>query len=63
MARLEAAFDQLPEHYREVVTLARVARLTCAQIAATTGRSEDSVRNILARALNKLATQLEDGDD
>jgi RNA polymerase sigma-70 factor (ECF subfamily) len=62
IARLEAAFDELPEHYREVVTLARVARLSNAQIAASTGRTEDAVRNILTRALNKLATLLEDDD-
>lgn len=60
IARLEAAFDDLPEHYREVVTLARVAGLTYAQIAASTGRTEDAVRNILARALNRLAARLED---
>jgi RNA polymerase sigma-70 factor (ECF subfamily) len=60
IAQLEAAFDQLPEHYREVVTLARIAGLTYAQIAAATGRTEDAVRNILARALNKLAALLED---
>ncbi len=58
LARLELAFDALPEHYREVVTLAKVAGLTYDQIASATGRTSDSVRNILARALNKLALLL-----
>jgi RNA polymerase sigma factor (sigma-70 family) len=58
VARLEAAFDALPEHYLEVVTLARIAGLTHAQIATATGRTPDAVRNILARALNKLAVLL-----
>jgi RNA polymerase sigma-70 factor (ECF subfamily) len=61
IARLEQAFDDLPEHYREVVTLARVAGLTYEQIAEATGRTADSVRNVLARALNRLAELLDDG--
>ena len=59
VARLESAFDALPEHYREVVTLARIAGLTYEQVATATGRTPDSVRNILARALNQLASELE----
>src|SRR5690606_38362134 len=61
--RLELAFDALPGHYREVVTLARVAGLSYEQIATATGRSVDSVRNILARALNKLASLLEEEEE
>ena len=59
VAKLERAFDRLPEHYREVVTLARIAGLSYAEIATTTGRTVDSVRNVLARALNQLGTLLE----
>lgn len=58
VARLEAAFDALPDHYREIVTLARIGGLTHEQIAAATGRTVDAVRNLLARALNQLAVQL-----
>ena len=32
------------------------------QVATATGRTPDSVRNILARALNQLATELERGE-
>jgi hypothetical protein len=52
---LEAAFDELPEHYREVITLSRIAGLSRAEIAAHMGRSEASVRNLLSRALVVLA--------
>ncbi len=56
--QLEAAFDALPDHYREVVTLSRVAQLSRAQIAERLGRSEGSVRNLITRALVELANQL-----
>jgi RNA polymerase sigma-70 factor (ECF subfamily) len=59
--RLEAAFDDLPEDYREVVTLAKVAGLSRAEIAAQMGRSEGSVRMLLVRALAELAARLEPG--
>ncbi|MBX3464796.1 MAG: sigma-70 family RNA polymerase sigma factor [Planctomycetes bacterium] len=57
--RLEAAFDRLPDHYREVVTLSRIAQLPRAEVAARMGRSEDSVRNLLHRALVELALLLQ----
>lgn len=56
--RLEAAFDGLPEHYREVVALSRFAKLSRQEIAARLGRSEDSVRNLLHRGLAELARLL-----
>ena len=56
---LEAAFDQLPPQYREVLTLSRIARMSRAAIAAQLGRTEDSVRNLVTRALAALAVQLE----
>ncbi|MFY9341571.1 MAG: sigma-70 family RNA polymerase sigma factor [Planctomycetota bacterium] len=56
--RLEAAFDALPEHYREVVTLSRIARLPRDEVARRMDRSEDSVRNLLHRALVELARRL-----
>src|SRR5262245_27647246 len=34
LARIEAAFDQLPDNYREVITLSRVVGLSRAEIAA-----------------------------
>lgn len=57
--RLEAAFDQLPEDYREVITLARILGLSRAEIAQQMGRTEASVRMLLVRALSQLAAILE----
>lgn len=55
---LEAAFDDLSEDQREVIALSRLARLSHAQIAEQMGRSVDSVRNLLFRALPALAEAL-----
>ena len=57
--RIEAAFDELPEDYREVVTLARIARLSHKEIAERMGRTEGSVRMLLYRALERLSELLE----
>lgn len=58
---LEAAFDALPDDYREVISLSRFARLSRAEIARTMGRSEDSVRSLLPRALAALAAAIDRG--
>lgn len=58
MERVEGAFDELPEHYREVVLLRRIAGLEYAAIAEQVGKSEVAVRTILSRALAKLADRL-----
>lgn len=55
MARLEAAFDRLPEDYREVITLARILGLSHAEIAEQMGRTEGATRMLLARALTELS--------
>jgi len=59
LRELETAFDALPDHYREVLTLSRIARMSRAAIAAQLGRSEDSVRNLMTRALAELALRIE----
>ena len=59
--RIEGAFDQLPEHYREVITLSRIAGLSHAEIAERTGRTEGSTRMLLFRALEQLS-ELLDGE-
>jgi RNA polymerase sigma-70 factor (ECF subfamily) len=56
--RIDAAFDQLPEDYREVITLARIVGVSHAEIARQMDRSEDSVRNLLSRALARLGSLL-----
>lgn len=55
---LAAAFTELSEEHREVITLARVVQLPHAVIAASMGRSEAAVRQLLVRALLQLAHQL-----
>lgn len=57
--RIEEAFDQLPDDYREVVTLARIAGLPHKEIAERMGRSEGSVRMLLFRALERLSELLD----
>jgi RNA polymerase sigma-70 factor (ECF subfamily) len=56
---VERAFDALPEHYREVILLAKVVGLSRSEIAAQTGRSETAVRSLLHRALAELTEQLD----
>lgn len=55
LQRFEHAFDTLPADYQQVISLARVAQLPHAQIAAVMDRSEPAVRNLLSRALARLA--------
>ncbi len=64
LQRLDDAFARLPDDHREVILLSRVAGLTRAEIAVATGRSEASIRNLLPRALARLAELLTNaGDD
>ena len=49
------AFAQLPEDYREVITLSRVVGLSHGQIASQLGKSEGAVRVLLHRALARLS--------
>ncbi|MEM7308667.1 MAG: sigma-70 family RNA polymerase sigma factor [Planctomycetota bacterium] len=61
LERIEAAFAELPEDYREVILLSRIVGLERAQVAVEMGRTEDSVRNLLHRALTRLAQAIETG--
>jgi RNA polymerase sigma-70 factor (ECF subfamily) len=56
--RLEAAFDELPDDYREVLTLAKVVGLSHREIAERLGRSEEAARQLLSRARARLARLL-----
>ena len=58
LRQLEAAFDHLPDHYREVITLARIAELSHAEIAAETGLTAVAARQLLHRAMAALTTEL-----
>lgn len=58
---IEAAFDSLPEEYREAITLYRICRLSYPEIAERMQRSEGAVRNLVYRGLSRLALQLRAG--
>jgi len=58
-ARLEEAFDELTEEHREIITMARFAGLSHQQIAAQLGKSEEACRQLLRRALVRLAAALQ----
>ena len=57
--RVEAAFDQLSEEHREVITLAHLTGLSRAEIAERMQRSEGAVRVLLHRALARLSGLLQ----
>ena len=61
LARIEDAFERLPEDYREVIVLSRIVGLSRAEVAGQMQRTEASVRNLLSRALAELAEHLEGG--
>lgn len=63
LARIEDAFDRMPEDYREVIVLTRVLRLSHAEVAAEMGRNEGAVRVLLHRAMARLATLLSSQPD
>ena len=55
IARIERAFDALPDDYREAVTLHKLCGLSHAEIAERMDRSEGAVRNLVYRGLSRLA--------
>ena len=61
LERIEAAFDVLPDDYREAVVLSRVLGMSRAEVAAAMGRSETAVRHLLFRGLAQLSGELEKG--
>jgi RNA polymerase sigma-70 factor (ECF subfamily) len=60
-ARLLAAVEKLPPHYREVIELRAFQNLGYDEIAARMNSSNDAVRYLWVRALRKLRAEL--GDD
>jgi RNA polymerase sigma-70 factor (ECF subfamily) len=63
VARLLAAVDQLPEHYRDVVRLRHQEGLSFEEIGARTGRSAEAARKVWARAVQLLRERLGPTDD
>ncbi len=62
VARLQAAFDSLPDESREVITLHKIVGLTHAEIATQLGKSEGATRVALHRGLARLGVLLERED-
>lgn len=60
--QLERIMDRMPEDYRTVITLCRVAKLPHAVVAEQMGRSVGAVRQLLGRALLALSTELRNLD-
>ena len=58
LQRIETAFDQLPEDYREAITLQRLIGLEYGEIAESMQRSEGAVRNLVYRGLSRLSALL-----
>lgn len=63
MARIERAFDRLPEDYREVILLSRIAAMSHDEIAERLGRTSAAVRTLLSRALARLSTFLDEEEE
>lgn len=57
--QLQAAIDQLPAHYREIVLLRHRGHLSFDEIAQRTGRTAASARKVWARAVEQLQHLLE----
>jgi RNA polymerase sigma-70 factor (subfamily 1) len=57
--RMEGAFDQLPDDYREVITLSRIVGLPRPDVAKAMERSEGAVSMLLSRALVELVAVLD----
>jgi RNA polymerase sigma-70 factor, ECF subfamily len=58
--RMTEALEQLPDHYRQVITLRHVDNLSFADVAKQLGRSVDSVEKIWVRGLAKLKQHIGD---
>ncbi len=63
VAQLEAAFDDLSDEHREVITLARIVGLSHKEVGEAMGRSETASRMLLYRALAELGSALERAGD
>lgn len=59
MAAVERAFDQLPDDYREAITLHKLCGLSHAEIGEHMQRSEGAVRNLVYRGISRLALLVE----
>ncbi len=58
IARIEAAFRELPDDYQEAVSLHKLCGMSLAEIAERMQRSEASVRNLVYRGLSRLSLRI-----
>lgn len=59
LERVEAAFDEMPPDYREVITLSRICGLSHEEIAERLGRTPGATKTLLSRAVARLTTILD----
>ena len=62
LARVEAAFAELRDEAREVITLVRILGLSSKEAAAEMGKSEGAIRVLLYRSLAKLSQILTESE-
>ncbi len=60
VARMEAAFDRLPDEYREVILLSRIEGASHREVGERLGKSEGAARMLVSRALARLANLIEE---
>jgi RNA polymerase sigma-70 factor, ECF subfamily len=63
MRRVEVAFDELPEEWREAVTLHKLCGMSHKEIAERMQKSEGAVRNLVYRGISRLALLVDPGGD
>lgn len=56
IAQLEAAFEQLPDDYRQALTMYRIVGVSLPDLAKHLGRTEGATRILLHRAMARLTT-------
>lgn len=61
LERLERALAAMPPHYRDAIVWTRLLGCPRADAARMMGRSEDSLRNVLTRALAMLSGLMDQG--
>lgn len=58
ITHLEAAFEKLPEDYRQALTLYRIAGMPLADLARHLGRTAGATQTLLSRAMARLSSIL-----
>ncbi len=60
--RIEAAFDRLPENYRDVILASCIEGRSHRELAERWGKSEEALRQLLTRARARLGMLLGEGE-